>query len=166
MNDITQATVPEMFLNRVSQHPDKVALRYKYLGIWRDITWAEYLEKVRHTALGLVSLGIRKGDRVSIIGENRPEWLFADLGVMCIGGVSVGIYTTNAAGQCEYVVAHSQSRVYIAEDEEQLDKALMFRNQVFDLEKIVVIDPKGLRNFSDPMVMTFEELLAQGRELD
>ncbi|MEJ2719113.1 MAG: AMP-binding protein [Deltaproteobacteria bacterium] len=166
MNDISPATVPEMFLDRVSRHPDNVALRYKYLGIWRDITWGEYRQKVRHTALGLVCLGIQKGDRVAIIGENRPEWLFADLAVMCIGGVSVGIYTTSAAGQCEYVVAHSQSRIYIAEDEEQLDKALMFRNRTPDLKKIVVIDPKGLRDFSDPMVMTFDELLAQGQELD
>ncbi len=159
-------TVPQMFLERVAAHPDKVALRYKYLGIWRDITWAGYAEKVRHTALGLVALGVEPGDRLAVIGENRPEWLFADIGAMCVGAASVGIYTTSAANQCEYVVGHSGSKIYIAEDEEQLDKALLFRKNTPDLEKIVVIDPKGLRDFSDPMVMTYDELLEMGRDLE
>lgn len=159
-------TAPKMFLDRVSRHPEKVALRYKYLGIWRDITWAEYREKVRHTCLGLVSLGVKEGDRVAVIGENRPEWLFSDLAAMSIGAVTVGIYTTSAAQQCEYVVAHSGSKIFIAEDEEQLDKALFFRERTPDLTKIVVMDPKGLLRFSDPMMMTFDELLELGKELD
>lgn len=159
-------TVPQMFVNRARLHPAKTALRYKYLGIWRDITWAEYHEKVRHTCLGLVSLGVGKGDRVSIIGENRPEWLYSDLGIMAAGAVTVGIYTTSAPEQCEYVVGHSSARVFIAEDEEQLDKALFFRDRTPDLQKIVVIDPKGLRRFSDPMVITFDEMLEKGCALE
>jgi len=166
MNEYVPETVPKMFRDRVSEHPDKVALRYKYLGIWRDITWAEYGEKVRHTALGLASLGVEKGDRVAVIGENRPEWLYADLGAMSLGAVTVGIYSTNAAAQCQYVVEHARARVYIAEDEEQLDKALEFRENTSELEKIVVIDTKGLRDFSDPMVMTLDQLLEKGRELE
>jgi long-chain acyl-CoA synthetase len=159
-------TVPEMFVDRARQHPEKIGLRYKYLGIWRDITWAEYLEKVRHTCLGLVTLGLKPGDRVAVIGENRPEWLYSDLGTMSAGAVTVGVYTTSAAEQCEYVVGHSGSKFFIAEDEEQLDKALFFRERTPDLEKIIIMDPKGLRHFSDPMVMTFEELLEKGRTLD
>jgi long-chain acyl-CoA synthetase len=159
-------TVPKMFLERVSRHPEKVALRYKYLGIWRDITWAEYLEKVRYTCLGLASLGVGKGDRVAVIGENRPEWLFSDLAAMSLGAVTVGIYTTSSAQQCEYVVAHSGSKIFVAEDEEQLDKALFFRERTPDLTKIVIIDPKGLRDYSDPMMITFDELLDLGRKLD
>lgn len=162
--DIT--TIPQMFVKRASMAPDKVALRYKYLGIWRDVSWDEYLRNARLTCLGLISLGLRKGDRVSVIGENRPEWLYSDLGTMCAGGVTVGIYTTSSAEQCEYVVGHSQSRIFIAEDEEQLDKALFFRERTPDLERIVVMDPKGLRHFSDPMVMTFDELLELGRQED
>jgi long-chain acyl-CoA synthetase len=165
MSDYTTATVPQMFLDRVAEHPTRVAMRYKYLGIWRDITWAEYLEEVRNLALGLYDLGIRPGDRVSVIGENRPEWLFADLACMAIGAVTVGIYTTSSANQCEYVVGHSESRVYIGEDEEQLDKALIFREKTPALEKIVVIDTKGLKRFTDPMVMTYQDLVARGREL-
>jgi long-chain acyl-CoA synthetase len=166
MSEYVPQTIPEAFLERAAKHPDKTALRYKYLGIWRDITWTEYLENVKHTALGLSALGITAGDRVAVIGENRPEWLYADLGAMCLGAVTVGIYTTNAANQCEYVVEHSGAKIYIAEDEEQLDKALVFREKTPDLEKIIVVDMKGLRKFSDPMVMTFDELLEKGRELD
>jgi long-chain acyl-CoA synthetase len=155
-----------MFAERVALGPNKVALRYKYLGIWRDITWAEYLEKVRATCLGLRALGVTDGDRVAVIGENRPEWLFSDLATMAAGAVTVGIYTTSSAQQCEYVVAHSAAKIFIAEDEEQLDKALFFRERTPELTKIVIMDPKGLRGFSDPMMMTFDELLGLGRELD
>ncbi len=166
MTEYDNLTIPQMFVKRATQRPDKVALRRKYLGTWRDITWGEYLEITRHTCLGLVALGLDKGDRVAVIGENRPEWLFADMGTMCAGGVTVGIYTTSSAEQCEYVVGHSQAKIFIAEDEEQVDKALFFRERTPDLQKIVVIDTKGLRHFSDPMVMTFDELLAMGKKLD
>ncbi len=166
INEDMVTTVPKMFLQRASCHPAKVALRYKYLGIWRDITWADYVLNVRHVALGLASLGVNPGDRIAVIGENRPEWLYADLGATCLGAVTVGIYTTSAPNQCEYVVGHSEAKVFIAEDEEQLDKALMFRGKTPSLEKIVVIDTKGLRDFSDPMVISFDQLLRQGRELD
>ena len=166
MKDEHATTVPRMLLERVSQQPEKVAMRYKYLGIWRDITWADYLVNVRHVALGLTALGVKAGDRVAVIGENRPEWLYADLGTMSAGAATVGIYTTSAPNQCQYVVGHAGAKVYIAEDEEQLDKALIFRDGTPELSKIVVIDTKGLRGFSDPMVMTFDELLERGLELD
>lgn len=159
-------TVPRQFLQIARKNPKKVALRHKYLGIWRDITWSEYQEKVRHVGLGLYSLGVRPGDRVAVIGENRPEWLFCDIGTMGIGAVTVGIYTTSPANQCEYVTGHSEAKVFIAEDDEQLDKALMFREKTPELQKIIVIDTKGLKGFSDPMVMTFDELLAKGKEIN
>lgn len=166
MSEYRPTTIIRQFLDRVEKHPSKVAMRNKYLGIWRDITWAEYAETVRRLALGLYALGVRKGDRVAVIGENRPEWLYSDLAAVSIGAATVGIYTTSAANQCEYVAAHSGSKVYIAEDEEQLDKALIFRDKTPDLQKIVVIDPKGLRDFADPMVMTFDELLELGADED
>jgi len=162
-NDLT---VLEMFVTRAKKVPEKVALRYKYLGIWRDITWSDYLQNVRWTCLGLMSLGLRKGDRVAVIGENRPEWLYSDIATMAAGGVTVGIYTTSSASQCEYVVEHSAAKFYIGEDEEQLDKALEFRNNTPELKKIIVIDSKGLTRFSDPMVMTFSDLLKLGESIE
>ncbi|MFA6223049.1 MAG: long-chain fatty acid--CoA ligase [Desulfomonilaceae bacterium] len=162
----TNLTIAQMFLARAQVAPDKVALRRKYLGVWRDITWSDYLRNVKYTCLGLVSLGLEKGDRVAVIGENRPEWLYADLATMAAGAVTVGVYTTSSVTQCEYVVGHSEAKFYIGEDEEQLDKALEFRDKTPELKKIIVMDTKGLKRFSDPMVMTFDELLKLGESME
>ena len=162
----TDLTIAQMFLARAQVAPDKVALRRKYLGVWRDITWSDYLRNVKLTCLGLVSLGLKKGDKVAVIGENRPEWLYADLATMAAGAVTVGVYTTSSVTQCEYVVGHSGAKFYIGEDEEQLDKALEFRDKTPELKKIIVMDTKGLKRFSDPMVMTFDELLKLGESVE
>jgi long-chain acyl-CoA synthetase len=146
--------------------PDQVALRRKDFGIWHDITWSEYLENVKFVALGLNALGVKKGDHVAIIGENRPEWLYSALGVMSSGGTFVGVYTTNPTSECEYVVGHSNSVIYICEDEEQLDKALTFREKTPMLKKLIVWEMEGLKHFQDPMFMSFDDLLALGRERD
>ncbi len=159
-------TGPRMFQSRVQLSGDKIALRYKELGIWRDITWNQYNRKVREVALGLAALGVEPGECVSVIGENCPEWVYIDLGTMHAGGTTVGVYATNSWEQCQYVVDHSGSRLYFVENEEQLDKALRFREKVPRLEKIIVWDLKGLKHFQDPMVMSFDEFLALGRELD
>ncbi len=159
-------TLPKALLNIAEKQPDRVAMRNKEYGIWRDITWGEYLEKVKYVALGLYALGVRHGEHVSIIGENRPEWLYSALGAVCAGGAWVGIYTTNPAAECEYVVGHSDAVVYLCEDEEQLDKALVFREKTPKLRKLIVWDMEGLKHFKDPMLMSFDELLELGRETD
>jgi long-chain acyl-CoA synthetase len=163
---MSEETIPSLFQRWVKNHPHKVALREKEYGIWRDITWSEYGEKVKQVAMGLISLGLRKGECVSLISENRPEWVFSDIGIMSVGGATTGIYTTNAAEQCGYIVNHSGSRFYIVENEEQFDKALKFRKDTPFLEKIIVIDMEGLRHFKDPMLMSFDELLKLGKEFD
>jgi long-chain acyl-CoA synthetase len=157
-------TLPKALMAMAKRQPDRVAMRMKELGIWHDITWAEYLEKVKQVALGLQELGVKKGDHCSIIGENKPEWLFSAMGVMSIGATFVGVYTTNPSKECEYVVGHSRSVVYLCEDEEQLDKALECRANTPDLKKIIVWDMEGLRDFSDPMVMSFDDLLELGKD--
>ena len=159
-------TAPRMFQSRVQISANQVALRYKKLGIWHDVTWEEYREKVRAVCLGLVALGLEVGEGVSLIGENSPEWVYTDLGTMHAGGITVGVYATNSWEQCQYVVDHSGSRFYFVENEEQLDKALRFRDKVPGLERIIVWDIKGLKRFKDPMVMSFDEFLALGREKD
>lgn len=159
-------TIPRLFWKRVRDWSDQVVMREKVYGLWREITWREYGEKVRHTCLGLISLGLARGDRVTIISENNPEWLYSDIGTLCGGGVTAGIYPTDSPNQVEYVVSHSGAKFYIAEDEEQLDKILETRNNIPSLQKIIVMDMEGLRHFSDPMVMSFDDLLALGRELD
>jgi long-chain acyl-CoA synthetase len=159
-------TVPEMFHSRIQLSGEAVSLRYKKLGIWHDVSWKEYGQRVREVCMALLALGLKPGECVSVIGENSPEWVYIDLGTMHAGGTTVGVYATNSWEQCQYVVDHSESRFYFVENEEQLDKALRFRANVPRLEKIIVWDLKGLKHFKDPMVMSFDEFLALGKELD
>jgi len=114
----------------------------------------------------LRALGVKRGDHVAIVGENKPEWLFSALGVMSLGGIFVGVYTTNPVAECEYVVGHSESVVFFCEDEEQFDKALAFRERTPHLKKVVVWDMEGLKHFQDPILMSFESLLELGDQED
>ncbi len=159
-------TVPRMFQSRVQLSGSQVALRFKKLGIWHDVTWNQFNQKVKEVCLALVSMGLKPGECVSIIGENCPEWVFVDLGTMHAGGTTVGVYATNSWEQCQYVVDHSESRFYFVENEEQLDKALRFREKAPRLEKIIVWDLKGLKHFHDPAVIQFDDFLAIGRETE
>ena len=158
-------TVPILFQRQAKRYGDKVALRDKVYGIWRDISWREYDVKVKEVAYGLMALGMKKGEKAAIISENCPEWLYADLGILHAGGVTVGIYTTSSAREVQYVVDHSDSRFFFVEDEEQLDKYLEVRKDLPKMGKVVVFDMEGLRHFRDPMVMSLEDLLEIGRDL-
>ena len=157
-----QDTLPKLFRHVVRERGDAVAMREKHLGIWRAISWREYGERAKHVGLGLVALGLRPKDVVSVIADNCPEWLYTDLGTMSAGGVTNGIYTTDAAKQIEYIVNDSGTRFFFAENEEQLDKILEVRARCPQLVKIVVFDMDGLRGFTDDQVMPFERLLELG----
>ena len=161
-----QDTLPKLFRHVVRERGDKVAMREKDLGIWRAISWREYGTRARHAGLGLVALGLRPGDVVSVIAENRPEWLYTDLGTLSVGGVTNGIYTTDSPRQVEYIVNDSGSRFFFAENEEQLDKILEVRKQCPQLVTIVVYDMDGLHGFQDEQVMPFEALLELGARYD
>ncbi|MBI4382238.1 MAG: AMP-binding protein [candidate division NC10 bacterium] len=166
MSMVWTNTIPLLLEKQLIKYGNRVAFRKKTLGRWQEISWREYGRRVREVASGLVALGLRRGECVSIIAENRPEWLYSDLGIMAAGGVTVGVYTTSSPEQCAYILNHSEARFHIVEDEEQLDKVLQVRDRLPLLERIIVIDLKGLRTFHDPMVISFEQLLAVGRELD
>jgi len=163
---MSSETLLTYFQKHVKEQPHRVALRHKDFGIWHDITWGEYGEKVRQVAMGLISLGLKKGECVSVIGENRPEWVYSDFGILSAGGIAAGVYSTNAAEQCGYIVQNSGSRFYIAENEEQFDKTLKFREDTPNLEKVIVMDMEGLKRFKDPMLMSFDDLLRLGKEFD
>jgi long-chain acyl-CoA synthetase len=157
-----QDTLPRLFRHVVRERGDRVAMREKDLGIWRAISWREYGERARRVGLGLVALGLRPRDVVSIIADNCPEWLYTDLGVMSAAAVPNGIYTTDSAKQIEYIINDSGSRFLFVENEEQLDKALAIRARCPELVKIFVFDLEGLHGFRDDQVMTFEALLTLG----
>ena len=157
-------SVPALFRRRVADLGEKVALREKDFGIWNEYSWADYGQRARWAGLGLKALGLERGDVCSIASEVNKEWLFADLGVICAGGVTNGVYPTDAPEQVEYLVNDSGTRFYFAEDEEQLDKLLTVRERTPTLEKIVIFDMKGLRHLDDPMCLSFDDLLERGRK--
>ncbi|MBT3177557.1 MAG: long-chain fatty acid--CoA ligase [Desulfobacula sp.] len=159
-------TIPQVFNRAVDKNPSKVAMRTKQLGLWHDITWHEYHDKAKKIGCALASMGFEKGDAACIIGDNSFEWVMADMAIQCVGGVSVGVYATNAWQQVQYVVDHCDARFLFVENEEQLDKWLMFRQNAPLLKKVIVWDTKGLLAFTDPMVMTFDQLLEMGSKED
>src|SRR5574337_779067 len=156
-------TIPGICFEQAAQLGQRVALRRKELGIWRRVSWEDYARHVRWVGHALLALGVAPGDRVGVLGENRPEWLYSDLGIQAIGAVTVGIYPTSSPEQGRYLLGHSEAHIVIVEGEEQLDKVMEVRSQLPHLRHIVVMDPKGLRTLSDPTVVMFGDLLARGR---
>ncbi len=142
----------------------RTALRFKKYGLWHDVSWERYQADVERLACGLLELGLAQGDRVAIIGENCYEWLQADLAIQCCGGVAVGLYTTNSWEQCRFILEHSGSRYLFVQNAEQLDKWLTFRDQSSAIERVVVWDMEGLRDFQDPAVLSIGELARLGGE--
>jgi len=164
-HDKLAATLPGRLALLCDRHGDEVGLRDKHLGIWQEISWRQYFHHVQCTGRMLWDLGIREGDRVAILSDNRPEWVYADLGTQGIGAQAVGIYQTNPENDVAYVLAHSKSRVLFCEDQEQVDKALAVSQQTPELEHIIVIDPRGTRDYDDPRLMSWGSFLERGQAL-
>ena len=156
-------TIARSFLLAVQTRGDKPAIREKKFGIWQPTSWRQWLQISRDIAYALHAIGFRPGDVASIIANAVPEWVYADMGILCASGVSSGIYPTDSAVQVEYLVNDSGTRVVFAEDEEQLDKLLACRVRCPTLQKIVVFDMEGLSGFNDSMVMSLDEFTALGR---
>ncbi len=159
-------TISRIFWAGVAARGDRVMMRQKDLGVWRGWSWNEVGTLVRELAMGLVAQGLAPGDCVSILSNTRVEWVWLDLAVLGAAGVSNGIYPTDAAAQVHYLCEDSRTTVLVVEDEEQLDKALEVRARLPLLHTIVLIDPKGLAEFSDPMVITLDALRERGRAHD
>lgn len=158
-----QTTYPKLLREDAARYGGRVAMREKQKGIWSEISWRSYLERVKHFCLGLSELGMERGESASILGENRPEWIFADLAIQSLGGVSVGIYPTNSKEQVRYILDHSMSRFVVVEDQEQVDKVLAVKEGLPLLRKIIVIDMKGLRHYDDPMIVSYADVEELGR---
>ena len=157
-----QDTTPKLWRKRCQELGERTAMREKTYGIWRSHSWADYYARAREIGLGLVSLGLQRGEVVSILSEDNKEWMYTDMGVQGAGGICSGIYTTDSAKQLEYLVNNSDSRFLIVENDEQLDKYLEVRDAMPGLLKVIVIERDGLHDFSDPDVMFMDELYALG----
>jgi len=159
-------TVPKMFWHGVTARKDEVILRQKQFGLWHSITWGEFGAIAREIGMGLVALGFEPGECASVLSNTNREWLYADFGILGAGGVSNGIYPTDAPVQVEYLCADSSTVFVFVEDDEQLDKVLEVRARLPKLRKIIVFDMDGLREFNDPQVISLDALRLIGREYD
>ncbi|HVS14304.1 MAG TPA: AMP-binding protein [Thermoanaerobaculia bacterium] len=159
-------TLPKQLLRNAERHPDRVALREKEYGIWQSLGWGDLTRRVAAFSRGLRRLGLERGDRVAILGDNRPEWLIAELAAQSAGAISLGIYQDSVAEEVRFLADFAGARFVVAEDQEQVDKLLEVADRLPEVEKIVYDDPRGLRGYPHQRLMSFPEVEALGDEGD
>ena len=157
-------TLVKLFRERCAKLGGKIAHREKDYGIWLSYSWADFYANARLIGLGLLSLGLKRGEVVSILSEDNKEWIYTDLGVQSVGGISSGVYTTDSAAQLKYLVNDSDSRFLFVENDEQLDKYLSVRDEMPGLAYVIVFDREGLHGFADDKVIFLEDLYRLGQD--
>jgi long-chain acyl-CoA synthetase len=158
-----QDTFPKLLVANAERLGDRVALREKEFGIWQSFTWNQYRDRVRDFALGLVALGMQRGDKVAIIGDNRPEWVFAELSAQANGGAAVGLYQDSNLNEVSYVIDHCDARFVVAEDQEQVDKVLEMLGKLPKVRHVIYSDPRGLKSYRHPALLSFDQVSERGR---
>jgi len=165
--DIEDKPLPVLLRRNALRYNDsRVALREKEYGIWQPVTWQRYYDHVRYFALGLKVLGFRKDDKLAIIGDNRPEWLYAELAAQALGGIPLGIYQDSILTEVGYIINHSEARIVVAEDQEQVDKILEMKDELPLLEKIVYTDRKGMRHYDKDELLYFPDVEKLGKDYE
>ncbi len=158
-------TFPKLLVRNAHEFGAKPALREKEFGIWQALSWQQYHDKVRDFSLGLVSLGFAPGDKVAIIGNNRPEWVCAELAAQAAGGASVGIYQDSNLTEVAYVIDHCDAKFVVAEDQEQVDKILDMIDKLPKLKNVIYSEPRGMRKYDHPSLISFDVVAEKGRAL-
>lgn len=156
------STLPRLLFRLASERPAAVALQEKRYGVWQSLTWAEYAQRVRHCAYGLAGLGVERGDVVAVLGDNRPEWLIAELAAQCLGAAVVGVHPGSVGEEIVHVLALAEVRVVVAEDQEQVDKLILLKDQLPKLTTIVYYDPRGLAGYPQPFLERLADVEAAG----
>ena len=157
-------TIPRLLQRSARQHPGRTAIREKDRGIWQSYTWREYHDHVRDLALGLAALSFRRGDRLSVIGDNRPRLYWAQVAAQCLGGSSVPVYQDSIAKELAYVWTHADVSVIVAEDQEQVDKVLALRDQLPSIRHVIYDDPRGMAQYRYDWLRSFADVEELGRE--
>ena len=160
----TASTVCGLFLERCKKTPNQVALRYKEGGIWKGVTWEEYYQHAEAFGLGLLELGIERGERVAMMSPPRPEWFYLDMAVQGVGGISYGIYLTSSVPQMEYIMGKGEAKFFVAYNQEILGKILQVADRLPNLRKIIVMNPRDKSGQTDSRLMSFEEVEEIGRK--
>jgi long-chain acyl-CoA synthetase len=158
------ATLPRLLQRNATEFATRTAIREKDRGIWQSYTWAQYHAHVHDFALGLAALGFTRGDRLSVIGDNRPRLYWAQVAAQCLGGVSVPVYQDSLGKELAYVWNHADVSVIVAEDQEQVDKILALHDQIPALRLVVYDDPRGMLHYRHDWLKSFAEVEALGRE--
>lgn len=160
-------TFPKLLIEKANRYGSKkIALREKDLGIWQSFTWQDYLEKVKYFSLGMISLGFEPGDKISVIGDNKPEWIIAELAAQCAGGLGTGIYQDSILKEVAYIINHSETKFVIAEDQEQVDKILDMQEELPNVKKVIYYDPKGMSKYDSDLLAYFPDVMEMGREYE
>jgi long-chain acyl-CoA synthetase len=156
-------TYPKLLRLNAKEHGGDIALREKDFGLWRVFTWNDYQTRVHDFALGMVELGLGRGDVIGIIGDNRPDWVAAEIATHAIGAMSLGLYRDVLDEEAAYLLSYGEAKLVFAEDEEQVDKLLTLADRVPHLKHIVYSDPRGMRKYDDPRLMEADKLASMGR---
>ena len=160
-------TIPKLFLSQCKRYgKNKVAMREKEFGIWIPFTWQDYYNNVKYLSLGMMSLGLKKGDKVSMIGDNRPEGLWAEIAAMCAGAVGVWLFQDCMMDEVKYIIDHSDTVFFVGETQEEVDKALSIKDECPKLKWIIWDDPKGMRNYHQDFLISIKKVQELGKELD
>jgi len=154
-------TFPGRLEALATAHPDRVALRDKDRGLWSQLTWRQYRDRVARTAWALWRWGLRPGDHACVLSDNRPEWLIADLAIQACGARSVGIYQTNPDTEVAWLLEHCGAGLLFAEDQEQVDKIVEGEAELPGLRTIVAFDPRGTRHYDDPRLVSWQDFLGE-----
>jgi long-chain acyl-CoA synthetase len=168
LSTLTDYTLPQMLAKQAQElGSQRTAIREKNFGIWQTYNWNDYLQYTKKVALGLASLGLKRGENIGIITNNRPEWLFTELGAQALGAVTVNLFTTAVAKELAFGLTRVQAAFVIAEDQEQVDKILEVKEELSFVRKVIYIDPTGMRTYADdPWLMSFQKLLELGIDFD
>ena len=158
-------SVPQLFLERVAARPQAAAFRYKDLGLYQEVTWRQYQDEVEAFAFGLLALGVKAGDRIAVMGDPCFEYFVADLAGLCIGAITYGIYTTCSPAEVRHQLKNAGATIFIAENQEYVDKVLELDGLTADLRHIIVADMRAMFLYSDDRILSFRDVQARGRPL-
>lgn len=160
-------TLPKLLIAAYRTYgAQKVAMRQKDMGVWRSYTWQDSYEQVRLLSLGLIKLGLKRDDKVCIIGDNDPQYFWAQLAIQSAGGVAAGIFTDSAPSEIQYIVNHSDAVLVFAKDQEQCDKLLEIRDQIPAVQRVIYWEGKGLWSYDEPWLISYEQVQELGRSLE
>jgi long-chain acyl-CoA synthetase len=168
LSSLTQYTLPQILFKQAERlGQEKIAIREKMYGIWLAYSWQDYLRYTKNAALGFISLGLKRGENISIITDNHPEWLFSEMGTQAIGAITINLFTSSIAKELATMLNRIQAVYVVAQDQEQVDKLLEMKEQLSHVRKVIYVDPTGMRTYANnPWLMSFKELLDLGAKLD